>query len=337
MTLFRLSLILMLACCLQAAQVDPSHQIEYQQELAQGDTALQERDYTAAQSHYARANDLARGKSIDALRGMAWASLRSDDAEAALKSARAALPLATTDPERGAVHNLLGAILFSQYLDATKELDKLRSAEDEFRRAIGLDPKLASAYYNLGKALMRESKDEEAKQTLKDYLDLAPDAPNAAQVKQLIGNPLLSRGELPPNFVLHDTMGQAISPESLHGRVVLLDFWATWCGPCISSLPEIRKLSKRFPADKFALIGIDEDEDGDAWQKFIQKESLEWPQCRDENWALFHSFGLAPERKIVVPGYVILDRDGIVQQKALGLLDASSLTKQIEAALAASR
>src|SRR5438552_14575720 len=116
MTRFRLGVVAMLSLCLLAAQVDPSHRTEYQQELAQGDTALQERDYRTAQTHYARANELADGKSIDALRRIAWASLRSDDPGAAAKSAHAALSLATTDQERAAVHNLLGAILFSEYV-----------------------------------------------------------------------------------------------------------------------------------------------------------------------------------------------------------------------------
>jgi peroxiredoxin len=334
MTGFRLGVVAMLSLCLLAAQVDPSHRTDYQQELAQGDTALQERDYRTAETHYARAKDLAGGNSIDALRGMAWASLRSNDLGAALKSAHAALSLATTDPERAALHNLLGAILFSEYVGATTRLDKLHSAEDEFRTAIHLDSKLAGAYFNLGKALLKQSQDEEGTHMLQKYLELAPDAPNAQQVKRMIRNPVLSRGELAPSFLLRDINGRVISTESLQGRVVLLDFWATWCGPCISSLSEIRKLSARFPADQFALIGIDEDEDVSAWQSFLRKESMAWPQCRDENGALFHSFGLAPERKIVVPAYVVLDREGVVLQKIRGLEDASSLVKQIEDALA---
>ena len=59
----------MLSLCLLAAHIDPSRRTEYQQELARGDTALQERDYATAKTHYARANDLANGNSIDALAG----------------------------------------------------------------------------------------------------------------------------------------------------------------------------------------------------------------------------------------------------------------------------
>ena len=63
----------------------------------------------------------------------------------------------------------------------------------------------------------------------------------------------------------------------------------------------------------------------------------ELAQCRDKNWTLFHGFGLAPARKIVVPAYIVLDRDGLVLHKARGLEDASSLSKVIQDAISTKR
>ena len=329
----RLSLCFALMACVATAQVDDSHQAEYRKELSQADAALQDRDYEAARQHYARANELAHARSVDALRGLAWANLRLEDAQSAQASAQAALALAAGDAERGEIHNLLGAIPYSEYAADNARVDMLRASETEFRSAIRLNPNLAGAYFNLGKALLKDSQDDEGVKLLRKYLELAPDAPNAAQVNRLIANPRLSRGEVAPSFSMRDTNGQTISTESLHGRVVLLDFWASWCGPCIASLPDIRKLAKEFPAGQFTVIGINEDEDAGAWKKFLGKEDMPWPQTRDQNWALFHSFGLAPERKIVVPAYIVLDRDGLVLHKARGLEDASSLTKEIQQAL----
>jgi peroxiredoxin/Tfp pilus assembly protein PilF len=317
-----------------AAQVDESHQAELRHELGQADIALQERDYEAARQHYARANELAHAHSIEALRGLAWAHLRLEDTTTAVSDAQAALTLAGNDAERGEVRNLMGAILFSEYVTDKTRIDKLHASETEFRSAIQLNPNLAGAYYNLGTALLKDSQDAEGARMLRKYLELAPAASNAEQVGRLIADPRLSRGELAPMFSLRDTSGQIISTESLHGRIVLLDFWASWCGPCIASLPDIRKLAHQYPADQFVLIGINEDEDLDAWRKFLSKQHMPWPQLRDKNWTLFHAFGLAPERKIVVPAYVVLDRDGLVLHKARGLEDASSLAKEIEQALA---
>jgi peroxiredoxin len=315
------------------AQVDESHKTEYREELKQADNALQERDYDAALRHYLRANELAQDHSVEALRGLAWSHLRLENAKAAISDAQAALALAGSDAERGEIHNLMGAILYSEYVTDKTRTDKLHGSETEFRSAIQLNPNLSGAYYNLGMALLKDSQDTEGVKMLQKYLELAPAAANKEQVNRLIANPRLSRGELPPRFAIRDTSGQIISTESLHGRIVLLDFWATWCGPCIASLPDIRKLARLFPADQFALIGINEDEDARTWTQFLSKEEMPWPQLRDNNWALFHAFGLAPEHKIVVPAYVVLDRDGLVLYKARGLEDASSLTKEIEEAL----
>ena len=331
---FSVALCLALSSCFVFGQVDPSRQADYRRELSQADTALQERDYAQAKQHYENANDMAGQKSVEALRGLAWASLRMDDPESALTSAHAALELTGNANERGEMHNLLGAILFSQYKASPKLLDQLHAAEEEFRIALRLNPALAGAHFNLGTALLKDSQDAEGVKMLAKYLELMPEAANAEQVRRLIAHPALSRGELAPNFILQDSTGQTISSASLQGRVVLLDFWATWCGPCIHSLPDIRKLSSEFPAKDFALIGVNEDEDAASWQKFMKQESMAWPQARDEKWALFHGFGLAPERKIVVPAYVILDREGVVLQKIRGLEDASRLAKEIQDALA---
>ena len=319
------------------SQVDGAHQAEYTQVLVLADRALQDRDYEAAREHYAHANDMAHGHSVDALRGLAWTDLRLEHPDKALENAQAALLLAANNSECGEIHNLIGAILFSEYAADKTQTDKLVASVAEFRAAIQLNAAHAGAYFNLGTALLKEHKDEEGVKMLRKYLELAPDATNAAQVRRLIGDPRLSRGELAPGFTLQGTKGQTISTESLHGRVVLLDFWATWCGPCIASLPEIRKLARQFPDDQFVLVGVNEDEDADAWRKFMMKEDMQWPQSRDQNWDLFHSFGLAPERKIVVPAYVVIDRDGIVLQKIRGLEDASSLAAMVEAALTAAK
>ena len=327
-------LLLLLSICGAApAQVNQSRQADYQRALSLAGTALQDRDYDAAQAHYSRANELAQEHMVEPLRGLAWAELRLDDAASALTHAQAALALASNDTERADIHNLLGAVLYFEFVSDTTRMDKLYESEKEFRSAIQFNPRLAGAYFNLGKDLLKESHDREGVAMLRRYLELVPDTSNRGEVTRLIENPRLSRGELSPNFSLQDTKGATISLATLHGRIVLLDFWATWCGPCMASLPDIRKLARQFPPDQFVLVSINEDEDADAWRTFLTKEEMPWPQCRDKDWALFHGFGLAPARRIVVPAYIVLDRDGLVVHKARGLENASSLSKVVQDAL----
>ena len=63
------------------------------------------------------------------------------------------------------------------------------------------------------------------------------------------------------------------------GRVVLLDFWATWCRPCVAALPKLRELVAELPADRFALVAISVDEEFRTVTRFVQDEAMPWP-----NW-----------------------------------------------------
>jgi hypothetical protein len=100
--------------------------------------------------------------------------------------------------------------------------------------------------------------------------------------------------------------------------------------PCLT--PE--SLHSSSPPISFWLIGINEDKDGEAWTRFLRKEDMPWPQIR-QSVGPVSQLWIGPERKIVVPPYVILDRDGLVLFKARGLEDASSLAKEEGAVLKA--
>jgi thiol-disulfide isomerase/thioredoxin len=80
------------------------------------------------------------------------------------------------------------------------------------------------------------------------------------------------------DFSLIALKGEKIKLKELKGKVVLLDFWATWCEPCIREMPFLKKLYKEFKGKDFAFIGLNLDENKDDVEKFIKKEGIEWPQ-----------------------------------------------------------
>ena len=91
----------------------------------------------------------------------------------------------------------------------------------------------------------------------------------------------LNVGQQVPELSMQDIHGHPFDLADYRGRVVLLDFWATWCGPCLRELPRIRELASRYPSDRFAVVGISLDEDIDELKQFVEAENIPWPQLCD--------------------------------------------------------
>ena len=119
-------------------------------------------------------------------------------------------------------------------------------------------------------------------------------------------------------------------PE-FRNKVVLLDFWASWCGPCRRSLPSLKRLQAAYGSADFIVISISEDDDEDAWRTFVSTNQMNWPQRLDSNGSLQHQFGVN-----ALPTYVLLGRDGAVLQRFVGEAPAESIVERIGPDLKAS-
>ena len=115
------------------------------------------------------------------------------------------------------------------------------------------------------------------------------------------------------------------------GRVVLLDFWATWCRPCVAALPKLRELVAKLPADRFALVAISVDEELRTVTRFVQDEAMPWP-----NWHAGEGSDIAWLLQIEeFPTYVLVDEHGKIVTRffSLGGLLAPFTTSLIERAV----
>ncbi len=123
-----------------------------------------------------------------------------------------------------------------------------------------------------------------------------------------------------PDFALNDLAGRAHRLSAYRGKIVFLNFWATWCPPCREEMPGMEQLYRRLGHDDFAMLAVNEDEDGaPAVRRFVDGMGLSFPVLVDEK-------GTVPPRYGVTgyPETFIIDRNGQVLKRFIGPADWDS-------------
>ncbi len=123
-------------------------------------------------------------------------------------------------------------------------------------------------------------------------------------------------GRPAPQFAVND--GQhALSLRDLRGQVVVLNFWASWCAPCLAEFPSLEALQQQLPQIK--VVGIAFDEDLPTYQAYLQRRPLPFPSVLDTTGAAHTSFGTFRP-----PETYILDKSGTIRRKFIGAQDWTS-------------
>ena len=138
-------------------------------------------------------------------------------------------------------------------------------------------------------------------------------------------------GKTFPNFTGNDLLtGKRVSLEELRGKVVLIDFWATWCGPCITELPNVKQAYEKYHKQGFEIISISLDNDVNKCKRFVERENMDWMHIADgRGWraALAVRFGVRS-----IPTMYLLGKDGeVISNKARGPKLHEVIKKALEA------
>ena len=116
---------------------------------------------------------------------------------------------------------------------------------------------------------------------------------------------------------MQDLNGKDISISSFRGKYLLIDFWASWCGPCRMENPNVVKAYNEFKAKNFTILGVSLDKDKDSWKKAIAQDHLNWPQMSDLkywNSQAVETFGFQG-----IPFNVLVDPSGkVIAQELRG-------------------
>ncbi len=129
-----------------------------------------------------------------------------------------------------------------------------------------------------------------------------------------------------PNFTMQSAEGNAISLSQFKGKVVMIDFWATWCPPCVKSIPEVKNLWKKYKDKGLVILGVSLDKDLQAWQTYIKNNDMNWFQVADgkfwENDAAI-LYGVES-----IPNVCIIDQKGNIVAKGLNPMGQSEEIEQ---------
>lgn len=323
------ALFLMFAAAVASAQQSPPPDPAFVQQYQAGRTALEAGKNQNAIDAFKQANKMAHRPCAECFLGMAVAYTRMARLSDATDSCNKAVATATSDEARASAHTLKGKALLSIDLGPAGDYNKqLLQAEQEFRAAVELQPKDPVAHLDLATALIRQKKDDAAKVELEQCLALNPPANVADTARQFMANPRLGREALAPEFEVKTLQGEAISLKQLAGKIVVLDFWATWCPPCRASVGELKELTKKYP-NTVELISVSADQQEGQWRSFVADKKMMWPQYIDSDGHMRQTF-----RVNSFPTYIVIDGDGFVKQRITGLNPQETVVHRLKETLA---
>jgi thiol-disulfide isomerase/thioredoxin len=132
-----------------------------------------------------------------------------------------------------------------------------------------------------------------------------------------------------PSWRLRDVNGQLVSSDDLKGKVVVIDFWATWCGPCLQEIPGYTELQKKYGEQGLVIVGMSVDQGGvDLVREFARRNRVNYPLVMADE-AVVGAFGGVQG----IPTTFLIDRSGQIRDRKIGAMETSEYEERVKSVL----
>lgn len=180
---------------------------------------------------------------------------------------------------------------------------------------------LAHAHYYLAEAYKATGKWEEAKReydiVVNQYGSVNPRMTEFARsnLQDIEVQKKLAIGEEPLHFEVTSISGEKLSPAKYKGKVLLIDFWATWCRPCLAEMPHVQEVYRKYNEKGFEIVGISLDRNRSSLDSYLESNKIPWPQYFDGKYwnnDIVQQYGVRS-----IPATFLIDREGKIRYKSL--------------------
>ena len=124
--------------------------------------------------------------------------------------------------------------------------------------------------------------------------------------------PIVNAGDSAPKFSVTTEDGKTVTPTNFGGKLLVVNFWASWCQPCVIETPSLEQFSRQFASKGVVVLGISSDSSQKRYKDFIDRFGISFPTSRDPEWSIASSYGT-----FQLPDSYIIDSNGRVVEKII--------------------